>query len=445
MSDMNSVPALLRNSQMLRLCIAGLLVIVLLLPVSMIRNLVAEREGRHREATAEVSSKWGNRQVIIGPALVLPYTVPRKEISGNVEVFRPETRTATFLPKTLRITGEVAAESRARGIFTVPVYALRVVIDGEFLMPDLAELGIDPATVSWDRAQLAVGIGDVRGIQGQSTLTWNDVQREFLPGSGAFAETEAGIHAPVAVAPADKTLKFSFPLSLNGSVAAYFVPFGEDTLVQLKSNYVHPSFQGSWLPTTRAITDDGFNATWRISYLGRNYPQSWMSGTGIRKSIDASRFGVEFADPIDRYRMADRSVKYAGLFILLTFATVWLGEVLSSARVHPVQYLMLGSALCVFYLLQLSLSEHVGFGLAYGIASLSIIAMLAAYSRIILLGNYRAVVPAGTGVLYSYLFVLLTNEDHALLVGSIGLFVILAAVMFLTRRVEWYSAVSNEN
>jgi inner membrane protein len=137
--------------------------------------------------------------------------------------------------------------------------------------------------------------------------------------------------------------------------------------------------------------------------------------------------------------MADRSLKYAGLFILLTFATVWLVEVLSRSRLHPIQYLMLGAALCVFYLLELSLSEHISFGVAYGIATLSVIGMLAAYSRAILTAGKRALVPVGTALLYSYLFVLLTNEDDALLIGSIGVFVILAGIMYLTRHVNWYA------
>jgi inner membrane protein len=444
MSELSSLVSAVRNSRMLRLCIVGFLVIILLLPVTMIRGLVAEREGRNREATAEVSSKWGNAQIITGPALVLPYTVQRKETTGTVETLRTEARTAMFLPKALHIKSEIAAESRTRGIFTVPVYGLRVVMEGRFAAPAVSELGIDPATVAWDRAHLVVGIADVRGIQTQSNVTWNGRPFDFLPGSGGFVDGGTGVHAAVAVAPSDKSFEFAFPLVLNGSVAAYFVPFGEDTLVELKSNYLHPSFQGSWLPITRAINDNGFNAVWRISYLGRNYPQAWISGSDVRKAIDASRFGVELADPVDRYRMADRSVKYAGLFILLTFATIWLVEVLANARVHPVQYLLLGAALCVFYLLELSLSEHIPFGVAYGIASSAILAMIAAYSRVIVAGAYRLVVPAGVGLLYSYLFVLLTNEDGALLVGSIGLFVILAAAMFLTRRVQWYAAVSNE-
>ena len=173
-------------------------------------------------------------------------------------------------------------------------------------------------------------------------------RREFLPGVGGFSDGRSGIHALVTAGAADSGFKFSFPLSLNGSLAVYFVPFAETTSVQLTSNSPNPDFQGSWLPAERAISQNGFDATWRISYLGRNYSQSWISGAIPGKAIDDSRFGVQLIEPIDRYRMAERSVKYAGLFILLTFAFVWLIEVMAGTRVHPIQYLMLGAALCVF-------------------------------------------------------------------------------------------------
>jgi inner membrane protein len=440
MAQFNSSAILKGNSQLLRVCLLGVLVLVLLIPVEMIRNLVAERQERNQSATAEISSKWGNAQTIIGPALVIPYSVRwTEESKTGPEIVRTGERMAIFLPKTLRATGRITTEERARGIFVVPVYRLKGSIEGEFGAPNLADLGIDPAAVSWDRAHLAVGIADVRGIQEQSTVSWNGVQHNFLPGSGGFSDGGPGIHTAVTAGPSDTSFKFSFPLTLNGSLAAYFAPFGEDTVVQMSSNFAAPNFQGNWLPSDRTVSASGFDATWRISYLGRNYPQAWTSGTDVRKAIEASRFGLEFSEPIDRYRLADRSLKYAALFILLTFATVWLVEVLSKARVHPIQYLMLGAALCTFYLLELSLSEHISFMIAYLIASLSIIIMLAGYSRIILATGRRSMVPAGVAALYAYLFVVLTNEDGALLVGAIGLFSVLAAIMFLTRGINWYA------
>lgn len=439
MSHLENIIDAVRNSQMLRLCLIVGLALVLLVPIVMIWGLVSERQDRNKEAMSEVSSKWGNTQFIAGPALIVPYTARWTEVTPAGEVSRTGVRNAVFLPKQLKTTGRIDVESRSRGIFRVPVYGLAVTVEGEFGQPNFTELGIDPASVDWNRAHLAVGISDVRAIREQSTLSWNGRQLAFMPGVGGFVEGNSGIHAPVAAASTDSGFKFSFPLALNGSLAVYFAPFAESTTVQLTSNSNNPDFQGSWLPAERTITSSGFDASWRVSYLGRNYAQSWVSGADHRKSIDDSRFGVQLIEPVDRYRMAERSVKYAGLFILLTFAFVWLIEVMAGTKVHPIQYLMLGAALCLFYLLELSLSERLNFALAYGIASLAILGLVAAYSYVIFKRSSRAaIVAAGVAALYGYLFVLLTNEDAALLYGSVGLFVILAGIMFVTRGVNWY-------
>jgi inner membrane protein len=229
------------------------------------------------------------------------------------------------------------------------------------------------------------------------------------------------------------------PLALNGSVGVYFTPFGKSTEATLESNYPHPSYQGNWLPTDHSTTDTGFRATWSIPFLGRNYPQSWSTENSFAEVVQSSRFGVELTTLVDHYRMAERSVKYAMLFILLTFATIWLIEVLARVKVHPIQYLLLGGALCLFYLLELSLAEHLGFPAAYAIASVAVIGMVTAYARAILHRPARAlIVGGGVTLLYVYLYILLINEDYSLLIGSIGLFVILGAIMYSTRRVDWY-------
>jgi inner membrane protein len=438
--EMDSLLSAMRRSQVVRLCLVGILTLVLLIPILMISGLVTERQERRGSAVKEVSSKWGDAQAVTGPALVLPFVVHRLETSAAGEkVTRDETRFAAFLPKRLGVEGRIEAESRNRGIFSIPVYTANLSMEGEFAHPDLAELGIDPSTVLWNRAHLALCISDVRAIREQSTVSWNDKQFSFIPGSGGFLDNGSGVHAAVEADPTKAAYRFSFPISLNGSLSFNLVPFAEQTATHITANSSNPNFQGNWLPTERKVSDSGFDATWRISYLGRNYPQSWVSGADVRKAIDASRFGVELGDSVDHYRMADRSVKYAGLFILLTFAAIWLVEVLAKVRVHPIQYLMLGAALCVFYLLELSLSEHIAFPLAYAVACTSVIGMTAVYSRVIFPNERKSgVVATCVTALYGYLFVLLTNEDYALLIGSIGLFVILAAIMYVTRRVDWY-------
>ena len=458
-----------RGSQTLRILTIGFLALILQIPVNMISGLVSEREQRRQEVINDVSSSWGNAQVITGPALMVPYAHRSTETLATGQVVtRTETRTAVFLPRQLSIRGTIDSDMRQRGIFSVPVYRMALTVEGEFDPPQLSELGINPTVADWSRAYLVVGISDARAIQEQTAVTWNGRTVAFLPGTRDFIEGGAasiatgrydyttadavgpmtpigsstpGIHAvvgsPGGVA---ERVRFSFPLALNGSLSVDLVPFGENTTVDIQADHGSPSFQGNWLPTERTITDDSFSAKWAIPFLGRSYPQSWISGSQGRDLIAGSRFGVALVNPVDHYRMTSRSVKYAALFIVLTFATVWLIEVLSGMRVHSIQYLLLGGALCLFYLLELSLSEHVGFTLAYIIASVAVIGMVGAYSIVILRRLSRAlVVAAGVSLLYAYLYLLLMNEDYALLIGSVGLFAILGGIMYATRNVDWHA------
>ena len=444
MSDaLDRLTTSLRQSPVLRLAVLGILTLVLLIPVSMIGSLVTERQQRRDQAVAEVSSKWGDAQSITGPALVLPYT--HRFFTTNDEgkqIAHTESMTAVVLPEQLNVGGTMRTETRQRGIFAVPVFKLALDVRGEFARPPLADLGIAPTDVDWARAYVAVGVSDTRAIQDEAQLTWNGSRVAFLPGAGAFREAGPGIHAPVAIDATTQRVAFSFPLVLDGTTRADIVPFARTTTLELKGDYPHPSFQGKWLPTDRTVTDAGFTARWSVPYLGRAYPQAWSStaDSTLANAIDGSRFGVELVNPVDHYHMADRSVKYAFLFILLTFATVWLIEVLAGVRVHPIQYLMVGAALCLFFLLELALSEHLGFPLAYGLASIAVVAMVGAYTRAVLHATKRAaIVAAGVAALYAYLYLLLMNEDYALLIGSIGLFAILGGIMYATRKVDWYA------
>lgn len=434
--------ASMRRSQVARVVLVGSLVLLLKIPIAMITELLTERQTRHLDAVQEVTSKWGKLQVITGPVLTVPYKHRWTEVGKrDQKVVHTEVRHATFLPDRLHARGEMAGEVRYRGIFSVPVYRLRADVEGEFSRPDFSGWGIDPTDVMWDRAQVSVGISDPRAIQEQTRLTWNREQIAFLPGVGDFPSvSSAGIHAPLTGHLRAKSFTFSFPLALNGSVGAYLVPVGRDTALILTSNWSTPSFQGGWLPAHRTVSARGFEAAWNIPFLGRDFPQAWMSVTDLRKTIESSRVGVDLVVPVDEYRLASRSIKYAGLFTFLTFASIWLVEVLAKLRVHPIQYLLLGAALSLFYLLELSLSEHIGFGMAYLLASFSVVGMVIAYSKVIFKTTRRAtIIGLVVAALYGYLYILLNNEDYALLVGSVGLFVILGLIMFLTRRVNWFS------
>lgn len=435
----------MRNSQLLRLFVIAFLALLLQIPIAMIGGLVSERQQRNDAAVAEVSSKWGEAQYITGPALVVPYTHRWIDDVGARPITRAETRNAIVLPEQLTIRGTMKSEVRRRGIFSVPVYRLGMQVEGEFARPRLDELRVSPDDVDWRRAHVALGVSDARAIQEATTLTWNDRRIGFLPGTGGFVEGGTGIHAPVEITDSQR-IRFAFPLALNGSLRTDVVPFARTTIFELAGDYPHPSFQGKWLPVERTVGERAFTARWSIPFLGRGYPQAWSSDSSMADAIGASRFGVQLMNPVDHYHMASRSVKYAFLFIMLTFATLWLIEVLAGVRVHPIQYLMLGGALCLFYLLELALSEHLGFPVAYALASVAVVGMVGGYSLAVLRRDSHAgIVSAGVALLYGYLYLLLMNEDYALLIGSVGLFVILGAIMFVTRRVDWYAAGTRES
>ena len=438
-----SVMESIRTSQLLRVLLIGFLILLLQIPIVMIRGVIWEREETRNKAVGEVTSSWGGNQSIVGPRVTIPYLHHwmEKRTSGNrVESFtHTETRYATFLPETLNITGTTASEVRYRGIFQVPLYTLSLTVSGQFFRPDFSAWGTSADDILWEQAYLSLGVSDSKGIIEQAILNWNDGELGFFPGAGESSGASSGIHVPLGQALEEEVFDFSFPLAVNGSEGVFFMPFGRETKVTLTSDWPDPSFKGNWLPSEHSVKADGFEATWSIPFLGRNYPQQWETRSDFKEAVDASQFGVKFLVPIDHYRMGHRSVKYAALFVVLTFMTLWLFEILSGVRIHPLQYLLLGAGISVFYLLELSLAEHLGFVAAYIVASSSIVLLLAAYSAVVLKSSKKAFIVGGiTAVLYGYLYIVLRSQDYALLIGSIGLFVVIAVVMYLTRKINWY-------
>ncbi len=435
----NEIAEFLRRSPLFQLFVVGFLALVLQIPVLMIDSVTGERAASRAQAIEEVTASWGREQVVAGPFLAVPY-VHRwtEEVDGKTRS-RSELRHAVFLPDELAIRGRIEGEVRRRGIFDVPLYRATLEVTGSVSRPDLAAWA-RPEDVRWDQSELFLGVSDVRAIQERVALSWNSESLDFQPGTGEFGGGRTGIFAPLGSPVGAGAGRFSFPLPVRGSVSFSLTPLGRDTLVQLESNWKDPSFQGAWLPTERSVTAEGFTASWRIPYLGRGYPQRWTSGAEPAEAIRGSSFGVSLLPPIDPYRMAERSTKYSLLFFALIFSALWLFEVLAGVRVHSVQYLITGGAMCVFYLLTLSLAEHVGFGLAYALASGSVVALLFGYGVVMLRRPLRAgVLAALVAAMYAYLYLLLREADYALLAGSIGLFAILAVAMFLTRKVDWYA------
>jgi inner membrane protein len=423
-----------RSSAGIKIAVIGALVLILLIPAGMIRSLIRERENTRQEAIREVSSKWGYAQTITGPVLTLPYTKTHRNQDGTTY---KTTHHAYFLPDVLKAESVITPEIRYRGIYEVALYRSDIKLNGSFDLKTLEEYGIQESAILWDCVSLAVGISDLRGVRDSIELLWDDTPLTVEPGTDNCGVIERGISARPPLKAEASVHTFSVTMNLNGSETIKFVPVGKETTVQMVSTWDAPSFIGEFLPNEREVTAEGFTSMWKVQYLNREFPQHWKDGT---VDFASSAFGVELLFPADGYQKTMRTAKYAVLFIGLAFLAFFLIEVLNGLSIHPVQYLLVGVALVVFYTLLLSISEHLGFGIAYAIASASLVVVVSGYSASILrslrLGSLMALV---TGILYGYMFVVLQLQDYALLFGSIGLFAVVALTMFMTRKVDWYA------
>jgi inner membrane protein len=436
----------MKTSPILRLLVMGVLLVALQAPLTMMCGVVSERTSRRNQVANEVANNWGDAQLVGGPVLTIPYRYvwddgqPRPQ--GQVV---PQVAYYHILPEQLEITGTLESSERRRTIFNIVVYTAHLKITGRFPKPVLNDVRTLPNGILWDQATVNVGVTDPKGISRPITLAWNGQPLAFVPGVQRNAMFETGVHAPAPGVNADRSdgMPFELDLELRGTGQIKFIPSGNETTVKLSSPWPHPSFIGMPADAPR-IDAQGFDATWRVPYFGRGFPPSWKNGeigqeVSIAQPAANAAFGVALLQPIDLYVQTDRATKYAALFIVMTFVIAFLWEIMGSALVHPIQYLFVGFALCVFYLLLLSLAEHIGFDLAYVLAAAAIVLLLAWYWSWVLSGRRQGVVMGAVlTMLYGYLYLLLRLEDYALLAGSIGVFAMLAVVMFLTRRVNWF-------
>jgi len=428
-----------------RLLLIGLLLLLLQVPAQMIRGVVQEREARRNEAAAGIRAAWGGHQQLLGPLLRVPFVTrhPRTTAEGRRLEYR-EADAAYFLPQTLRLQAQLRTELRRRGLFELPVYSVQLQAQGRFARPEFARWKVRDEDIDWAGTELILSLSEPRSLHADARLHWQGQALSLRPSAGAAPWTRPAVHVPLGrLQPtpfATDTVDFALDLAFNGAGHLWFAPTAEDTELQLRADWPHPSFQGQWLPVTRKVDETGFDARWSVSYLGRDYPQQWRESSGQGEALDRAWFGASLAQPVDPYALADRISKYALLTLLCTFAVTWLAEVLSGRRIHPIQYAFVGAGLCLFGLLQLSVAEHFGFGPAFAVAAAAVTLMVTLYGRS-LLGTARAVgVGAVLGGLYGYLYLLLRSEDYALLGGAIALFAGLAAAMYLTRNFNWFAA-----
>lgn len=421
----------LKQSLGIRLVIIAFLSLILLIPAVLIQEIIREREERRDSVAGEISQKWGSRQSITGPVITIPY----KHYYKSGDEVEHTIRYAHFLPDELAIEGSITPEVRYRGIFEVIVYNSRLSFSGQFPALELDGFNIAPEDFLVDDAFVSVGISDMTGITEFVSINWNSNEYTADPGIESSDVLKSGISISPDLT-IEKEQRFNFELKLNGSSSLLFSPVGKQTEVRLSSGWPNPSFTGNFLPVEREVNASGFTSEWKVLHLNRNFPQQWL---GANEEVSNTAFGVELLLPVDEYRKTTRTAKYAIMFISLTFLTFFMIELLSKKIIHPVQYLLIGFALLVFYTLLLSISEYVVFGAAYLIASAAVITLISVYSYSVLSDLLKTGIISGVLViLYGYLYILLQLQDYALLMGSTGLFAVLALVMYLTRNINWF-------
>jgi inner membrane protein len=427
---------LLGHSASVKAAILTAIALLLLIPLSLLERLVEERTSQRDEAVQSVARGWGDRQWVGGPVLAIPVT------TGS-----DAARTCDWyvLPERLDMTVELQVEDQPRrlGLYDVPVYIARIHAKGEFdLAREIERLTHGTSLrLHLEQARLLLPIQDPRGLRDLVSRTAEF--QNFEPSSGFPIPVLA---APLNVAADAATAPHAFDLSFEiaGTQALKFLPLARVVHVQAQGNWPDPGFTDGFLPTERQIDAKGFTATWQVLDLNRTYGDRWFQGSTPAETLLASGFGIELVQPVDIYQRSTRAVKYGGLFIALSFLTLFLLENLQRRPVHPIQYGLMGLALSVFYLLLLALAEHIGFLLAYGLATGALCILMSVY----LAGALRSTVGglASGGIYaatYALLYLLVTSENYALLAGSLALFALLATTMIMTRRIDWYAQGSS--
>lgn len=434
----------LRNSITARMLVVGFLLLVLLIPLQFVKMLISERAYRQTEVIREINSKWGNEVLLSGPILKVPYKTYKEERIYNekTKTFQTNTetivKTAYLLPDSLQIDSDVKYIERGRTIYESVVYTANNTLSGNFPKIDFSDQDIKPKDILWDRISVEIRTSNLKGIRNSVAVTLGD---ETLAMTPKYNQSYLNIIESSFVKNYSEEnndpVSFTFDLIINGSESLKFIPLGKETSVTMDSNWHSPSFDGSPLPNeeTKRIEETGFHADWQAFQINRQFQQQFFSEI---PDLSKFAFGTNFVVPVDEYQKSERTAKYGFMVIGLTLLVFLLIQIASKIYIHPFQYVMIGLALVMFYTLLISISEHSSFFKAYAIAAAAVLGLITIYSRAILKGfKFPLLVCASLASLYGFIYVIIQLENYALLVGSVGLFVILAVVMFASRRIDW--------
>lgn len=411
----------------IKLALIAFLGILFLIPLQLIKEVITERQKNGQKVMKEISDQWAAKQCFAGPVLNIPIrTIPAEKDEKSV------TRVWHILPDNLEINGDIKPEIRYRGIYKSVVYDSELRIKGQLTVPDAEALR--NYTILWNEAYYTIGISDNRGLKGKILLKTDQAELEAEPGVRDNDLFQSGISFLNPKLVPGTRVSLAIDLNLSGSEGLLLTPVGKNSTGHLHSNWTSPSFTGSFLPVKRDINEKGFSADWEVTHLNRNYPQNW---TGNSYHPMESSFGVDLFQPVDHYQKSWRSARYGILFIALTFLVLIFLELTRKESIHIFHYFLVSLGIVLFFSLLNSLSEQVGFNIAYLIASIATIVMITIFIRGLFKEKKRAFIVFGMlSILYSFIFVLLTLNDYAYLAGNIGLFILLGVVMMLSGRIK---------
>lgn len=437
--------------KILAIFVVGLLVLI---PTTMVEHKVYERHSYHEQAKTTVAQSWTGPQLLTSPILIIPYHLSPTKQSGFIsdKATSRLNKSVLMLADELLIVADVANKNVFKGIYQVPVYNSSIKFSGKFsaekIQHQITLIQQLQGFESLGTPYISIHIADVRGIDKAPSLTINKLPVSLEPGS-QLSPFPSGLSAQLpALLKGGEAIGFAVLVSLRGMESLSFVPLADTTNTTIRSDWPHPEFVGATLPSTRDITSSGFSANWSSTRFSSNGPSllaQCLESTECPALLSTSS-GVKFIEPVDVYLQSERSVKYAILFIGLSFITFFIFEHIKRIRIHPIQYAFVGLAISVFYLLLISLAEHMAFGWAYLIAVMCCSGLLLFYVRYMLRNLFSALLYSGMIVgLYGLLYVIVQAEDFALLMGAVLVFLVLTAMMVVTRKIDWYSLAETDN
>lgn len=434
----------LRNSITARMLVVGFLLVVLLIPLQFVKELIYERSYRQAEVIREINDKWGNEVTLSGPILKIPYNTYKEDKIYNEKKKKIEIVTETIvkyayvLPETLKINADVQTEPLNRSIYESIVYTSQIGFEGAFIPIDFTEQDIKKDDIVWQKSTLLFQTSNIKGIKSSLDVSFNGTTLEMTPKFDAsYLNTIQSKPIKDLASFNASDMSFQFDVKINGSENIRFIPIGKETIVDMNSNWHSPSFDGMYLPAndSKEITPNGFKAHWEVYQLNRQFEQQFF---GNFPDLTRFSFGTSLVIPVDQYTKTERTAKYGFMVIGLTLLVFLMIQIGSKLYIHPFQYVMIGLALVMFYTLLISITEHSSFLKAYVVAAAAVLALVTIYSKLILKGfKFSLLVGASLASLYGFIYGIIQLENYALLVGSIGLFAILAIIMFASRKIDW--------